>query len=152
VGVEIIASVRGSVAQVAEPYVAGPVSGEQQEVFDLNIAAFEATRQALRPGTTWREVKEAALAVAAGTGWKVTFLLHNMMDGPVFIPGDRHADWLDDKVEAGTTMICKPHVFPATQDDQIARSHDVTWGDMVVVRQDGAERLGTRPQRLISYV
>lgn len=151
VGVEIITSMWGGVAQVAEPYVAGAVNDEQQEVFALNIAAFEAARHAMRPGVTWREVKETTLAVAAGTDWKVTFLLHNIMDGPVFIPGDRHGDWLDDKIEANTTMICKPHVFPGRQDEQIARSHDVTWGDMLVVRDGGAERLGTRPQLLIAY-
>ncbi|TCN44191.1 Xaa-Pro aminopeptidase [Kribbella orskensis] len=151
VATEIIAVVRGCFAQVAEPYVAGAVTAEQQEVFDLNIAAFEAACRAMRPGTTWREVKERTLAVAAGTEWKITFLLHGGVDGPLFIPGDRHEDWLDDKVEAGTTLICKPHAFPADQDDQIARSHDVTWGDMVVVREGGAERLGSRPQQLISY-
>ncbi len=151
VGTEIITVIHGCFAQVAEPYVAGPVNAMQQEVFDLNIAAFDAACRALRPGVTWREVKESTLAVAEGTDWKVTFLIHGGKDGPLFIPGDRHDRWLDDKVEANTTLVCKPHVFPANQDDQIARSYDVTWGDTVVVRQGGAERLGTRPQRLIAY-
>ena len=34
------------------------------------------------------------------------------------------------------------------QSDEVARSHELTWGDMVVVRPGGAERLGTRPQKL----
>jgi Xaa-Pro dipeptidase len=128
VATEIITVVRGLFAQVAEPYIAGAVTAEQQEAFDLNIAAFEAACRALRPGMTWREVKEKTLAVADGTNWKVTFLVTGGIDGPLFVPVDRHDDWLDDKVEANTTLICKPHVFPANQDTEIARSHDVTWG------------------------
>jgi hypothetical protein len=42
-------------------------------------------------------------------------------------------------------------VFPRDAERVVARSHDVSWGDMVVVKEGGAQRLGTRPQRLISY-
>lgn len=151
VAAEIMPAVRGMAGQIAEPYLPGPVSAMQQEMFDLNIAAFEASCRALRPGATWREVKETVLAVADGTDYKVDFLMHGGMDGPMFIPVDSHDDWLDDKVVANTTLICKPAVFPANQSGPIARSHDVTWGETVVVRDGGAERLGTRPQRLVAY-
>ncbi len=137
--------------QVAEPFFAGKILPEQQEAFDLNVAAFEATRAALRPGATWREVEAAALAVADGTDWQVSFLLHGGFDGPLFIPVDSHDDVLDDRIEADTIFIAKPTVFPRSAERVVARSHDVSWGDMVVVKEGGAQRLGTRPQRLISY-
>ncbi len=73
--------------QVAEPFFAGKILPEQQEAFDLNIAAFEATRAALVPGATWRDVETAALAVADGTDWQVSFLLHGGFDGPALHPG-----------------------------------------------------------------
>ncbi|WP_286274922.1 M24 family metallopeptidase [Mycobacterium antarcticum] len=148
VTVEIVAVSRGYFAQTAQSFIAGEVSAEQREAFALNIAAFNAARDALLPGVTWREVKEATLAVATGTGWAVTFLLHGGPHGPMLIPHDRHDDWLDDEVEENTVHMCKPHVYPAAQSDEMARSHELTWGDMVVVRPDGAQRLGTRPQTL----
>jgi Xaa-Pro aminopeptidase len=137
--------------QVAEPFFAGTILSEQQEAFDLNIAAFEATRGALLPGATWREVETAALAIADGTAWQVSFLMHGGLDGPLFIPVDSHEEVLDDEIEAGTVFIVKPTVFPRDAERVVARSHDVSWGDMVVVRDGGGERLGTRPQRLIAY-
>ena len=140
-----------AMTQVAEPFFAGTILPEQQEAFDLNVAAFEATRKALVPGAKWRDVEAAALAIADGTDWQVSFLMHGGFDGPLFIPVDSHDDVLDDEVEAGTVFIVKPTVFPRTAERVVARSHDVSWGDMVVVREAGAERLGTRPQRLISY-
>jgi Xaa-Pro aminopeptidase len=140
-----------AMTQVAEPFFAGRILPEQQEAFDLNVAAFEATRNALRPGNTWREVEAAALAIADGTEWQVSFLMHGGFDGPLFIPVDSHDDVLDDRVEADTVFIVKPTVFPRDAERVVARSHDVSWGDMVVVKEGGALRLGTRPQRLISY-
>ena len=137
--------------QAAEPYLAGAISAEQQDAFDLNIAAFEAVRTALVPGNTWREVEAAALAVVAGTDWEMCFLLHGGLDGPLFIPVEPHEAVLDDIVEAGSVFICKPTAFPAQQGRVVARSYDVSWGDMLAVREGGGERLGSRPQKLASY-
>ena len=137
--------------QVAEPYIAGSISSEQKEAFEINIAAFEAARSALVPGATWREVETAVLAVADGTGWDVSFLLHGGPDGPLFIPTDTHEAVLDDRIEQNTVFICKPTVYPLAEGRVIARSYDVTWGDMIVVGEGGAERLGTRAQKLVSY-
>ncbi|QFG21318.1 M24 family metallopeptidase [Actinomadura sp. WMMB 499] len=150
VATEVITVVNGIFAQVAEPYVAGPVDAEQREAFELNIAAFDAACRAMRPGVPWREVRERTLAVADGTDWKITFLVTGGVDGPLFIPVDGHDEWLDDEVEAGATLVCKPHAFPADQHTELARSTDLTWGESVVVREGGAERLGSRPPLLFS--
>jgi Xaa-Pro dipeptidase len=48
-------------------------------------------------------------------------------------------------------FICKPTAWPASTGRYNARSYDASWGDMLVIRKDGAERLGTRPQQLIPY-
>ncbi|WP_344859768.1 M24 family metallopeptidase [Amycolatopsis ultiminotia] len=150
VAAEIMPGHRGMV-QVAEPFIAGDVLAEQRDAFDLNIAAFEACRAALVPGATWREVRAAATGVAAGTNSEICFLLHSGYDGPLFIPNDTPETVLDDPIEAGAVFICKPTAFPKSAGRVVARSYDVSWGDMLVVRAGGAERLGTRPQQLLSY-
>ena len=149
VAAEIYPGVHGYVSQVAQPFVAGELSGEQRDAFALNLAAFDATCAALRPGATWREVEAAALAVANGTDWMVCFLLHSGPDGPLFVPNSDHEALLDTEVEAGTVFVCKPHVYPREPGVYRARSHDVAWGDTVVVRQSGAERLGSRAREVV---
>jgi Xaa-Pro aminopeptidase len=149
VAAEIYPGVHGYVAQVAQPFVAGELTGEQRDAFALNLAAFDATCAALRPGATWREVEAAALGVADGTDWKVCFLLHAGPDGPLFVPNGDHEKLLDTEVEAGTVFVCKPHVYPREPGVYRARSHDVAWGDTVVVRQSGAVRLGGRAREVV---
>lgn len=145
VGAEIFPGVHGYVAQVAQPFIAGQPQDDQVEAFELNIAAFEATRAALRPGATWREVRRSALAVATGTRWQVCFLLHSGPDGPLFVPNEDYDEMLGVEVQRDAVFVCKPHVYPAGDAPYVARSHDIAWGDTVVVRPGGAERLGTRP-------
>jgi Xaa-Pro aminopeptidase len=151
VAAEIYPAVRGYVAQVAEPFIAGAITAEQSDAFELNLAAFDAACAALRPGATWRDVKAATVAVADGTPWKVCFLLHSGPDGPLFVPNDDNEAMLDVEVVEGSAYICKPHVYPADAGRYVARSHDVAWGDTVVVRANGAERLGTRARRLVAH-
>ena len=67
--------------------------------------------------------------------WQVSFLLHGGFDGPLFIPVDSHEDVLDDRIEADTVFIAKPTVFPRAAERVVARADDVSWGDMVVVKE-----------------
>jgi Xaa-Pro dipeptidase len=150
VSTEIILGPVGSMMQITEPFIAGRVGPQQRAEFDLNLAAFEAARTALVPGTTWRAVRKAVLDVAAGTEYSMCFLLHSGYDGPLFVPNEVPEAVLDDTVEEGSVFICKPTAWPASTGRFNARSHDTSWGDMLVVRKNGAERLGTRPQQLHS--
>ncbi|MEU2282945.1 M24 family metallopeptidase [Streptomyces sp. NPDC013178] len=150
VAAEIMPGYPGMV-QIAEPFIAGRIRPEQRTEFELNIAGFEAARTALVPGATWRTVRKAVLDVAAGTEYSMCFLLHGGWDGPLFVPNEVPEAVLDDTVKAGSVFICKPTSWPAASGRWNARSYDVSWGDMLVVREGGAERLGTRPQQLISY-
>lgn len=145
VATEVFAGIGPYVAQVAHPFVAGELSAEQVEAFEFSLRSFAALRAALRAGTTWREVKAATCAAADGTPWAVSFVLHSGLDGPLFIPADDNEECLDDVVPAGSVYIAKPHVYPRQLGRSTARSHDMAWGDTVVVGSVGAERLGTRP-------
>jgi len=151
VAAEIILPVAGGMAQIAEPYVAGTINAEQHAEFELNIAAFEVACKTMVPGTPWREVRRAVSNVAAGTGYTLALLLHGGWDGPLFLPNEVPGEVLDDPVQGGAVFICKPTAWPAATGAFNARSHDASWGDMVVVRDNGAERLGTRAPQLVAY-
>lgn len=151
VSAEIILGHVGSMVQITEPFIAGRIRVQQRSEFELNLAAFEAARTALVPGQTWRALRNAVLDVALGTDYSMCFLLHSGWDGPLFVPNEVPEAVLDDTVQEGSVFICKPTAWPTSTGRYNARSYDASWGDMLVVRKDGAERLGTRPQQLISY-
>jgi Xaa-Pro aminopeptidase len=153
IATELMPDIGGYQAQVAEPHIVGDVTDEQREVWDLGIAAFERACEVMRPGRTWGEVEADVAEVADGTRWKIDFLLHGRglgNDGPLLIPTDTHERVRDDPLAADTVFVLKPNAFPAAQETAIARSHDVTWGDAIVVRADRVERLGTRPIQLVA--
>jgi Xaa-Pro aminopeptidase len=149
--VEIMAVVGGYFSQIAEAYVVGDPEKEALDIFEINRAAFDAMCAALRPGNTWGEAERETQAVAAGTGYKIDFLMHGRgsgHDGPLLVPVETHDRVRDDVIEEGTCFVIKPNAFPAEQEVAESRSRDVTFGDTVVVRAHAAERLGTRPNRL----
>jgi Xaa-Pro aminopeptidase len=153
---EIEPAVQGYTCQVDAPVCVGPVPAEAREMFDLGKAAFLRACELMRPGATWREVDEGAQAVAAGSPYKVEFLMHGRGlgdEGPMFIPTDNHREsplW-NDIVRANTVFVLKPYAYKGARawDDPTYR-FNTTWGDSVVVREGGAVRLGTRPHELIS--
>jgi hypothetical protein len=71
----------------------------------------------------------------------------------MFIPTDDHSQsplW-DDPIRANTVFVLKPYAYRGeTAWSDPAYRFNTTWGDSVVVRERGAERLGTRPNALIS--
>lgn len=151
VATEIFPTVEGYTSQIAEPMVIGEPNAEALEVFALGTAAFEVALRAMVPGRTWRDVESDVQAVADGSPWKIDFLLHGRglgQDGPIFVPTDTRREAAADELQPGTVFVLKPNAYPRDQQVPVARSHDVNWGDTVVVHTDGARRLGTRPMKL----
>jgi Xaa-Pro aminopeptidase len=153
---EVFPSVLGYQAQVAQPVFVGSPPDGARALCELGQAAFERARAAMRPGATWREVEAAARAPARGTSYEIEFLCHGRGlgdDGPMFIPLDDHTQhplWEAPLLE-NTAFVLKPYAYdPAYGRDDWTNPKTVTWGDTVVVRVHGAERLGTRPYRLLS--
>ena len=74
-------------------------------------------------------------------------------EGPMFIPTDEHPRnplW-NDPIRANTVFILKPYAYRVGEPrENFSYETNVTWGDSVVVREHGAERLGTRPHALIA--
>ncbi len=68
----------------------------------------------------------------------------------MLIPVDTHKPFQSLPIVENSVFILKPYAYPNRPDyPHVTRSHSVTWGDTVVVRRSGAERLGTRPHELL---
>ena len=59
---------------------------------------------------------------------------------PLIVPGYRQEQVRNDPIRTNTVFVLKPYAYVP---DQCV--YNVTWGDSVVVREDSAQRLGTRP-------
>ncbi|HLQ34242.1 MAG TPA: M24 family metallopeptidase [Chloroflexota bacterium] len=151
---EIEPMVQGYTCQIDQPVCGGPAPSLAKDLFELGKAAFERACELMRPGATWGEVEEGTRRVAKGTKYEIEFLLHGRglgHDGPMLIPTDTHAHVRDEPIRAKTVFILKPYAYPAdTANYDERHCREVTWGDSVVVRDRGAERLGTRAHELIS--
>ncbi|MBV9329747.1 MAG: M24 family metallopeptidase [Chloroflexi bacterium] len=148
---EIGPSLRGYHCQISEPIVVGQLDPQTREVWELNAAAFRRACELMRSGATWDAVEDGVKNVGRGSGYEIDFLIHGQglgNEGPMLIPVDTHAPFRGMPMREGSTFVLKPFAYPPGS-RFIARQHDVTWGDTIVVRQDGAERLGTRPLSLV---
>ena len=146
---------RGYNSQTEDPLVVGPVNDEAQAIWDLGKEAFYRLCESMKPGATWgeatREVKKLETKALG-----VEFLIHGRglgNEGPMLIPVDTHKPFQNMPIVESSVFILKPYAFPNRPDyPHVTRSHSVTWGDTVVVRKNGAERLGTRPHELLHVV
>jgi Xaa-Pro dipeptidase len=154
VSVELMPEIRGYQAQVAQPLVVGEACAQAREIFEINARAFDLALGALRPGTTWGEVDDAVTALAEGTPYKLSLLLHGRglgNDGPLLIPVGSHDFARHFPITENTVFILKPFAEPRDLESvTFTRAHDVTWGDTIVVRKTGAERMGSRPRELMA--
>jgi Xaa-Pro aminopeptidase len=154
VSTELMPEVRGYQAQVAQPMVVGEPGARALEVFERNAAAFDAGLAAMAPGRRWGDVFAAVEAAVGDSDGSMFTLLHGRglgNDGPLVIPtatSDPQAGVADEPILANTTFIFKPFLAVPEAPAAFARTHDVTWGDTIVVTETGARRLGTRRREL----
>lgn len=156
---EIVATVHYYASQICQPVSVGPAPAEAGEMFDIGKAAFLRAAGLMRPGTPWGDVEREVKTIAKGTKYGVELLVHGRGmfqytsyatggDGPLLIPSDTHEHVKNDPIRANTTFVLKPYAYRADRSRGV-ESPRVTWGDSVVVREGGAERLGTRPHELV---
>ncbi|WP_020389741.1 M24 family metallopeptidase [Kribbella catacumbae] len=152
VATELMPEIRGYQAQVAQPMVVGPPTARALEIFERNAEAFDVALEVMRPGKRWGDVFAAVESVAGtGDGHMLT-LLHGRglgNDGPLLIPNRDTSHVAELPITANTTFILKPFLEVPEAPVPSPRTHDVTWGDTVVVTDSGAERLGTRRRELL---
>jgi Xaa-Pro aminopeptidase len=134
----------GYIAQIDETYSIGPAHQDLKDGMQLAWEAFDRVLASLKPGVTVRELLGAGAVRGMQGRGEATLLMHGRGtgdDGPLV--AGRHAPGIQDvELLEGCCMVVKPNVMV---DGKPAYGH---WGEVVVVRKDGAERLGTRPQEL----
>lgn len=151
IATELMPEIRGYQAQVAQPLVVGSPSARAREIFERNAAAFDIALETMRPGKLWGDVFAAVESVAGADDGHMLTLLHGRglgNDGPLLIPNRDRSHIAELPITANTTFILKPFLEVPEAPVPSPRTHDVTWGDTVVVTETGAERLGTRRREL----
>ncbi|HEY7065795.1 MAG TPA: M24 family metallopeptidase [Chloroflexota bacterium] len=144
IAIEIEGRWGGYVAQIDETFSIGPAHQELKDGLKLAWESFNRAFAALKPGVTVRELVGAADMTAMNGRGEARLLMHGRGtgdDGPLVTNRDTPG-LLDVVLEEGCCMILKPNV---TVDGKPDYGH---WGESVVVRAHGAERLGTRGQAL----
>lgn len=146
---ELEASWGGYRAQGVVPVAVGVADPVYVELMKVQRVLFEDMLEALRPGVTVGELqarcaKRAALAApksgpaAGATGVLVMHGRGAGDDGPIVTGSARDPEQLAVAMRERMVFILKPQAHSA--DDR----YNITWGDTVVVTQNGARRLGTR--------
>lgn len=152
VSTELMPEIRGYQGQVAQPMVIGEPNAQAREVFERNGAAFDAGLAAMQPGKRWGDVFDAVAAAIGHVDGEMFTLLHGRglgNDGPLVIPTAAHETGIAEQpILANTTFILKPFLKVPEAPVAFARTHDVTWGDTVVVTEAGGRRLGRRRREL----
>jgi Xaa-Pro dipeptidase len=134
----------GYIAQIDETYSIGPAHQDLKDGMRLAWESFDRVLAALKPGMTVRELLAAGAVSGLNGRCQATLLMHGRGtgdDGPL-VAGQLAPGIHDVELLEGCCMVVKPNVIV---DGKPAYGH---WGEVVVVRKNGAERLGTRPQEL----
>jgi Xaa-Pro aminopeptidase len=138
----------GYVAQIDQTFSIGPAPADLQEGMKLTLESFNRVFAALKPGVTVGELIDRGKVAGMNGRGEANLTMHGRGtgdDGPLvttrITPEMRALE-----IPEGSCFIVKPS---AAVDGKPDYGH---WGDVVVVRKSGAERLGTRPQQLHELV
>ena len=135
----------GYIGQNTQQMVVGRVPDEYQRMFALQQEALAACYDKIRPGHTMADIINVASGFS-NDAYECRLLMHARGlgdDSPIAIYSARDKAMSDWQLEAGATFIVKPEV--RTRDN----AKHVYWGDMIVVTDGGAKRLGRRTPEII---
>ena len=146
---ELEASWAGYRAQGVQPICVQTCDPVYSELIKVQGAIWQEVFGMLRPGITIGELCEAVVKInereRPATGPAAGATAHMTMhgrgqgdDGPIVTSSARAPYQLRRELRAGMVFIVKPEVRAADG------THPTTWGDTVVVTEDGGRRLGTR--------
>jgi Xaa-Pro aminopeptidase len=135
----------GYIGQLDQQFSIGPAHQDLKDGMELAYESFNRVLVALKPGVTVGElVKVAEVSGMNGRG-VASLTMHGRGtgdDGPLLTPRSRSEEIMAMELKENCCLIVKP----STRVD--GRPNFGHWGDSVVVRKHGAERLGTRKQEL----
>jgi Xaa-Pro aminopeptidase len=138
----------GYVAQIDQQFSIGPAPQDLKDGMALAIESFNRVFAAMKPGVTVGELLKVAEVKGMNGRGQAGLTMHGRGtgdDGPL-VTTRLTPELLAVEMKEGCSMIVKPS---ARVDGRGDHGH---WGEAVVVRKNGAERLGTRPQQLYELV
>lgn len=147
---ELEASWIGYRSQIVQPVFVGVANPIHVELMKVQRDAFNMVLEKFRPGITVREISELTERAGAkarpksgpAADCEVKLTMHGRGagdDGPIITDQSRNARDLEVEIKENMVFIMKPSAeTPAGRPKSIC-----TWGDTVVIRKNGVERLGT---------
>lgn len=136
----------GYFGQIDQAFTVGPAHRDFKDGNKLAWESFNRTFEAMRPGITVGELVKAGEVRGLNGRGVASLTMHGRGtgdDGPrVTSSTGLPPEVLALELKEGCCVILKPSVSIDGKPDY------GRWGDSVVVRGDGAERLGTRPQKI----
>lgn len=150
---ELEASWIGYRSQGVQPVFVGVADPVHEELIKIQREVFNRVVESLKPGITVAELAEltarsaqsAAPRSGPAAGAKAELTMHGRGagdDGPIITSNARSPHQLGVALRENMVLICKPSAITA-EGDSIC-----TWGDTVVVTNNGGRRLGKRPHDL----
>jgi Xaa-Pro dipeptidase len=143
--VEIDGRWGGYIAQIDQTMTLGKAHPETIDANERAIESFERVMRILKPGVTIRELIDAGYEKKPGSNVWSGLGGHGRGtgdDGPLLVAGRKERESvLNLVIEEGCSFAIKPQTFDGQR--ELCR-----WGDSVVVTATGAQRLGTRKQKL----
>jgi len=134
----------GYIAQLDHTFSIGPAHPDLKDGIKLAYESYDRVFEAMKPGVTVGELLEAGKITGLNGRGRAGLTLHGRGlgdDGPL-VTGRVTPELLAVEMKEGCSMIIKPSAWV---DDKPDYGH---WGESVVIRKNGAERLGKRPQEL----
>jgi Xaa-Pro aminopeptidase len=147
---ELEASWIGYRSQIVQPVFVGVANPIHVELMKVQRDVFNMVLEKFRPGITVREISELTERAGAkarpssgpAADCEVKLTMHGRGagdDGPIITDQSRNARDLEVEIKENMVFIMKPSAeTPAGRPKSIC-----TWGDTVVIRKNGVERLGT---------
>ena len=135
----------GYVGRTDQSFTVGSAHPDYVDSMHLTFESFNRVAAAMRPGVRVEELIEAGHVEGMGGRGVANLTMHGYGtgdEGPL-VTGSRDPELLNTEIREGCTLLIKP----GNQIDRKPGSGN--WGDTVVVRANGAERLGARPQEVL---
>jgi Xaa-Pro aminopeptidase len=150
---ELEASWLGYRAQAVQPVFVEVIDPIQAELIKVQREVFNRVLDSLKPGVTVGELAELTERTAASVapksgpaaGARGDLNMHGRGqgdDGPIITPHAKSPRQLAVEMRENMVFICKPAAIAADGE------YICQWGDTVVVRKNGGQRLGKRPHEL----
>jgi Xaa-Pro aminopeptidase len=133
----------GYTAQVDQTFSIGPAAQDLKDGMKLAWESYQHAFDALRPGVTVARLLEAAEVRGMNGRGVASLIMHGRGtgdDGPIATGRGLAPEMLAHEIPENCCLLLKP----GTHVD--GRPDFGRWGETVVVRKQGAERLGSRPR------